>query len=133
MPVKCDACLKMLSDDRVTRDGDVQESSVVTDPLYESIDTVLGRVHDDLEFRSRLGLALNVKRVRTWFQFHGPWLPALPPRAKAEAPRPTVDCYSFTAELCDFLAQRSWADEIHLQSCAAHRELLREIVRLNGR
>lgn len=133
MSVKCEACLKLLSDDRVTRDGDVKEGSVVTDPIYEAVDGVLGRVHDDLEFRSRLGLALNVKRVRTWFQFHGPWLPAIPAAAKAEAPKPTIDCYKLSSEICDFLAQKSWADEIHLQACAAHRELLREIVRIGGR
>jgi hypothetical protein len=133
MPVKCEACLKVLSDERVTRDGDVAEGAVVNDALYEGIDGVLGRVHDDLEFRSRLGLALNVKRVRTWFQFHGPWLPALPEKAKGTPPKPTVDCYVFASELCDFLAKKPWADEIHLQACAAHRELLREIVRLNGR
>jgi hypothetical protein len=133
MPVTCEACLKILSDERVTRDGDVKESSVVDDRTYEAVDTVLGRVHDDLEFRSRLGLALNVKRVRTWFQFHGPWLPAVPAFAKEEAPKPTVDCYKYASQLCEFLSQKSWADEIHLQSCSAHRELLREIVRIGGR
>ena len=133
MPVKCDACLKLLSDDRVTRDGDVKEGSIVNDQQYEAIDGMLGRVHDDLEFRSRLGLALNVKRVRTWFQFHGPWLPALPKGAAGELPKPTVELYKVTAELCEFLSQKSWADEIHLQACAAHRELLREIVRIGGR
>jgi hypothetical protein len=133
MSVKCEACLKVLSDDRVTRDGDVKEGSVVSDQLYESIDNLLGRVHDDLEFRSRLGLALNIKRVRTWFQFHGPWLPAIPATLKGELPKPTVDNYRIASELCDFLAQKNWADEIHLQACAAHRELLREIVRIGGR
>jgi hypothetical protein len=133
MPVKCDACLKILSDDRVTRDGGTAEGAVVDDAKYEAIDGVLTRVHDDLEFRSRIGLALNVKRVQTWFRFHGPWLPALPPKAQAAPPKPTIDCYAFVSELCDFFAQKSWADEIHLQACAAHRELLREIVRLNGR
>lgn len=133
MSVKCEACLKVLSDDRVTRDGDVQEGSVVSDPIYESVDTVLGRVHEDLEFRSRIGLALNIKRVRTWFQFHGPWLPALPARALGETPKPTLDCYKFATELCEFLSHKSWADEIHLQACAAHRELVREIVRIGGR
>lgn len=133
MPVTCEACLKVLSDERVTRDGGIQESSVVDDRTYESVDGVLGRVYEDLEFRSRLGLALNVKRVRTWFQFHGPWLPAVPDFAKGEAPKPTVDCYKFTSQLCEFLSTKSWADEIHLQACAAHRELLREIVRIGGR
>jgi len=133
MSVTCEACLKVLSDDRVTRDGDVKEGSVVDDQHYEGIDNLLGRVHDDLEFRSRLGLALNIKRVRTWFQFHGPWLPALPAGVKGELPKPTVDCYRVAAEFCEFLSQKSWADEIHLQACAAHRELLREIVRIGGR
>lgn len=133
MSVKCEACLKVLSDDRVTRDGDVKEGAIVSDPMYEAIDGMLGRVHDDLEFRSRLGLALNVKRVRTWFQFHGPWLPAVPNSVKGELPKPTVDLYKVGAEFCEFLAQKSWADEIHLQACAAHRELLREIVRIGGR
>jgi hypothetical protein len=133
MPVKCEACLKVLSDDRITRDGEVAEGSVVDDLKYESIDTVLGRVHEDLEFRSRIGLAANLKHVQTWFRFHGPWMPALPPRAKGEVPKPTLECYVFATEFCEFLSQKAWADEIHLQVCAAHRELVREIVRLNGR
>lgn len=133
MPVKCEACLKVLSDDRLTRDGDVQEGAIVSDQLYEALDAVLGRVHDDLEFRSRYGLALNLKHVRTWFQFHGPWLPALPARAREAAPKATVDCYKLSAELCEFFAQKSWADEIHTQACAAQRELVRELARLGGR
>lgn len=133
MPVKCDACLRTLTDDRVTRDGDIKEGAVVTDAKYEEVDAVLGRVHVDLEFRSRLGLAHNVHRVQTWFRFHGPWLPALPPKAMGPAPVATKDCYAYAADLCELFSKKAWADEIHLEACAAHRELLREMVRLGSR
>jgi hypothetical protein len=134
VPVKCEACLKVLSDERLTRDDAVAEGSVVSDRKYEVIDAILGRVHEDLEFRSRLGLALHVKRVRTWFRFHGPWWPGLPSQLDVEvAPKATLDCYKAAIVLCEYLAQKSWADEIHLQACAAQRELVRELARQNVR
>jgi hypothetical protein len=134
MPVKCEACLKVLGDDRITRDGSVPEGSVVGDNLYEQIDTVLGRVHTDLEFRDRVGLAHHLHMIRTWFRFHGPWLPSIPTTLRRdEAPVATKDCYSYTADLCEYLSQKSWADEIHIAACASHRELLREMVRQGHR
>ena len=129
MPVTCEACLKVLTDERVTREGDTAEGAVVSDAKYEEIDAVLGRVHVDLEFRSRVGLAHNVHRVQTWFRFHGPWLPGLPAKAKGPAPVATKECYAYAAEVCEFFSQKSWADEIHLEACAANRELLRELTR----
>jgi len=135
MPVKCEACAKVLGDDRVTRDGSVPEGSVVSDTLYEQVDEALGRVHTDLEFRDRQGLAHHIHLIRTWFRFHGPWLPSLPSaitRAKG-APVATRDCYAYCAEVCEHFSQKSWADEIHTTACASHRELLREIVRLGSR
>lgn len=132
MPVKCEACLRTLTDERVTREG-VTEGAVVSDPIYEAVDAVLGRVHVDLEFRSRLGLAHHVHRVQTWFRFHGPWLGEILPKAKGPAPVATKDCYALAAELCEYFSKKPWADEIHLDACAAHRELVREIFRLGSR
>jgi len=134
MSVKCEACLKVLGDDRVTRDGSVPEGSVVTDALYEQVDTVLGRVHTDLVFRDRPGLAHHLHLIQTWFRFHGPWLASIPARVHAgEAPVATRDCYLYAADLCEHFSQKSWADEIHLAACAAHRELMREVVRIATR
>ena len=133
MPVTCDACLKVLGDDRVTRDGDVSEHSVVDEAKYEEIDAVIGRVHSDLDFRSRIGLAKLLHRVQTWYRFHGPWLPVLPGPAKQPAPQSTKDSYVYVAQLCEFLSQKSWADEIHVEACESHRELLRELVRIGAR
>jgi hypothetical protein len=132
MPLTCDACLKVLVDDRVTRD-EVAEHSVVSPEKYVEIDEVLGRVHADLEFRSRIGLAKLLHRAQTWFRFHGPWLPVLPAPAKAAPPSSTKDSYVYAAQLCEFLSLRSWADEIHVEACESHRELLRELVRIGAR
>ena len=106
---------------------------MVTDSVYEGVDAVLGRVHTDLNFRSRVGLAHHVHRVQTWFRFHGPWLAEIPAKAKGTPPVATKDCYILAAELCEFFSKKAWADEIHLDACAAHRELVREIVRLGAR
>ena len=132
MPVTCDACLKVLGDDRVTRE-DVAEHSVINTAKYEEIDLVISRVHADLGFRSRVGLAKVLHRVQTWFRFHGPWLPVLPNPTRSAAPQSTKDCYVYVAQLCEFLSQKSWADEIHIEACESHRELLRELVRIGGR
>lgn len=134
MPVTCEACSRVLGDERVTRDGSVPEGSVVDDALYEAVDATLGRVHTDLDFRERVGLARHIQHIRTWFRFHGPWLPSMPPRiSAAAAPLVTRDCYAYCIELCDFFSKKSWADEIHMPACAAHRELNREMIRLAGR
>jgi hypothetical protein len=132
MPLTCDACLKVLGDDRVTREQ-VPEHSAVTPEKYVEIDEVLGRVHADLEYRSRIGLAKHVHRAQTWFRFHGPWLPMLPAPARVAAPSSTKDSYLYAAKLCEFLSQKSWADEIHVEACESHRELLRELVRIGAR
>jgi hypothetical protein len=132
MPVTCEACLKVMTEEHPTRHGEMPEGHIVSDQKYAEIEGVLDRVHKDLEFRSRHGLAHNLKRIASWFHFHGAWLPALPERANQGAPVSTMDAYLWAGEFCAFLATKSWADEIHLESCAAHREFPREILRLNG-
>jgi hypothetical protein len=133
MPVTCDACLKVLGDDRITRDAQLQEHAVLPEAKYVEIDAVLGRVHEDLKYRSRLGLARHLHRIQTWFRFHGPWLPLLPPVARNAEPKSTRESYAYAAEFCDFLAQKSWADELHVEACEAGRELPREMVRMGAR
>lgn len=133
MPAKCDACLKVLTEEHPARHGEMPEGSVVNDAKYAEIETVLARTHKDLEFRSRYGLAANVKRVLSWFRFHGPWFPAIPPKAQAAPPVSTIDCYVWVGEFCGFLSTKSWADEIHKEACAAYREMPREIARMASR
>jgi hypothetical protein len=133
MAVKCLACLRDLTEENPAAHGGMPEGSVVSDEKYAEIDLILGRVRKDLEFRSRLGLAHNLKRVQSWFKFHGPWFPALPERAKKPAPVPTHEAYLWAGDFCAFLAGKSWADEVHLAACAANREFPREIARLGGR
>ena len=133
MALKCEACLKILTEENPAAHGGMPEGSVVTDEKYAEIDAVLARVHKDLEFRSRIGLAHNLKRVWTWFKFHGPWFPLIPERAKKSPPLSTLEAYQWAGEFCQFLSTKSWADEVHLASCAANREFPREIARLGGR
>src|SRR5687768_793625 len=127
MPVKCQACLKELTEENPAAHGGMPEGSVVTDEKYAEIDALLARVLKDLDFRSRHGLGHNLKRVHSWFKFHGPWFPDLPERAKKAPPLSTLDAYLWAGEFCEFLSKKSWADEVHLASCAANREFPREI------
>ena len=133
MPVKCEACLKVLTEENPAAHGGMPEGSVVTDEKYAEIDGVFARVHKDLEFRSRVGMAHNLKRVHHWFKFHGPWFPAIPAVAEKPVPVSTLDAYNWVGEFCAFLSKKSWADEVHLASCAANREFPREIARLGSR
>jgi len=133
MSNRCDACGRTLTEDKPVRHGEMPEGHVVNDEKYEEIDAVIGRLITDLEFRSRHGLAMHVGRVRSWFRFHGAWMPSIPERAKGKAPVATAEVYLYGRDLCEHLALKSWADEIHQDSCASNRELVREIVRLNTR
>ena len=129
---KCQACLRDLSGDLI-RHGEMPEGAVVDDAKFDEIDAIFGTLLKDLDFRSRIGLASLVKRVRSWFHFHGPWFPDLPAKAKEAGPKTTLEHYLWMRDFCEFLAQKSWADEVHRGSCAAHRELVREVVQLNSR
>jgi hypothetical protein len=134
MSVQCEACLRKLTEDKPVRHGEMPEGHVVNDAKYEEIDAAIGQVITDLEFRTRPGLAMHLKRVRSWFRFHGGWIPSLPAKLlENEAPRATVDIYNYVRLLCEHLAEKPWADEIHLNTCAANRELVREVVRLGSR
>jgi hypothetical protein len=132
MPVTCEACLKVMTEEHPTRHGDMPEGHVVSDQKYAEIDQIFARVYKDLEFRSRIGLAHNLKRIWSWFRFHGAWFPDLPECANQAAPVSTADAYLWIGDFCGFLAKKSWADEIHLESCAAHREFPREMKKLSG-
>ena len=132
MPDQCPGCMRSLTHDLI-RHKDMPEGTVVNDAKFEEIDQVFESVLKDLNFRSRHGLAHHVKRVRSWFHFHGPWLPTLPPCAKAEPPKATLALYVWVRDFCDFLAQKNWADEVHVDACAGHRELIRECVALSTR
>ncbi len=132
MPTKCEACLRELTEARpLTAAG--MNGKIVNEVKFNEIEGILMRVHKDLEFRSRVGLAHSVSKVMHWFAFHGEDFPELPALAQAPVPVSTQDAYVWIRDFCDFLAKKAWADEIHLESCAAHREMMREIVRLNSR
>src|SRR5260221_4252874 len=101
MPVKCEACLKVLTEEHPTNHAGMSSAGaapVVTDEKHAEMDGILSRVHKDLEFRSRLGLAHNLKRVLSWFRFHGPNFPVLPERALKPAPVATNDCYAWAKD-----------------------------------
>lgn len=133
MSNRCEACGRILTEDKPVRHGEMPEGHIVNDEKYEEIDAAIGRLITDLEFRSRHGLAMHLGRVRSWFRFHGAWMPSLPERALKPAPVATAEVYLYGRDLCEHLANKSWADEIHVDSCASNRELVREVVRLNTR
>src|SRR5689334_10126632 len=101
MGLKCDACLREFDEKNPVRHGEMKEGAVVSDEKYGEIDGILSRVHKDLEFRSRVGLAYNLKRVHHWFRFHGPFFPEIPERAKAPAPIQTQDNYKWVSDFCE--------------------------------
>jgi hypothetical protein len=133
MSKRCDACGRILTEEKPVRHGEMPEGHIVDDNKYAEIDATLSRLVTDLEFRSRHGLAANITRVRKWFHFHGAWMPSLPERALKPAPVATADIYLYGRDLCEHLAQKTWADEVHMDACSSNRELVREVVRLNTR
>ena len=133
MGTKCAACLRDLTEPRAVRHAEMAGAAAIDDAKYAEIEGILERVRKDCDFRSRVGLVMHLKRVTSWFRFHGPDFPELPEVAKRSTPQATIDCYKWTHDFCDFLAKKTWADEVHIDSCAAHRELLREIVALGSR
>lgn len=77
---KCQACLRELSEPRAVRHAEMAGAAAIDDAKYSEIDGLLERVKKDLDFRSRVGLSMHVKRVQSWFRFHGPDFPDLPGR-----------------------------------------------------
>lgn len=125
----CEACGKELNAE--VRHGELGEGAV-TDEEYGQVVGNLERVIKDLNWRERFGLEMRIKKVTKWFMFHGDQLPTMP-HLKNPEDMSTPNIYQYVRDLCDHLATKGYADEIHMEACSSSRELSREIVRMNMR